>query len=169
MLKFLGVDFYRFSISWPRLLPTGFANKISQDGLKYYNNLINCLLENNIEPVVTIFHWDLPQSLQDLGGWTNPLIVEWFGDYAKVLYESFGDRVKTWITINEPKQIGLFGYGMKRFAPGINRHGIAEYIAAKNIVMAHAKAWHIYNDEYRKTQNGNLFLSFILSIIAKKI
>ncbi|XP_046973082.1 myrosinase 1-like [Vanessa cardui] len=154
MLKFLGVDFYRFSISWPRLLPTGFANKISEPGYEYYNNLINELLENNIEPVVTMFHWDLPQNLQDLGGWANPLISDWFGDYARVLYKLFGDRVKTWITINEPKQIGLFGYGMTRFAPQLNAHGIGEYLAAKQIVLAHARAWHIYDKEFRETQKG---------------
>ncbi|XP_034837123.1 myrosinase 1-like [Maniola hyperantus] len=154
MLKFIGVDFYRFSISWPRILPTGYANKISETGYEYYNNLINKLLANNIEPVVTIYHWDLPQNLQDLGGWANPLIVDWFGDYAKVLYKLYGDRVKSWITINEPKQFGVFGYGMNRFAPRINATGVGEYLAAKNIVLAHARAWHIYDKEFRGMQKG---------------
>ncbi|KAG6464699.1 hypothetical protein O3G_MSEX014674 [Manduca sexta] len=154
MVKFLGVDFYRFSISWSRVLPNGFDNKISTDGMNYYNNLINELLQNGIEPVVTMFHWDLPQRLQDLGGWANPLIVDWFGAYARVLYTLFGDRVKTWITVNEPKQFGIFGYGMKRFAPGINATGIGEYMAVKNILLAHAKAWHIYDKEFRAEQKG---------------
>ncbi|XP_013165796.1 PREDICTED: myrosinase 1-like [Papilio xuthus] len=154
MLKYLGVDFYRFSISWPRILPNGFADKISESGIEYYNKLIDELLSNKIEPVVTMYHWDLPQNLQDLGGWTNPLMADWFEEYSRVLYKSFGDRIKTWITINEPKQIGLFGYGLKRFAPGINAHGIGEYIAAKNIVLAHAKAWHVYDKEFREKQKG---------------
>lgn len=154
MIKYLQVDFYRFSISWPRLLPNGFANKISQDGLNYYNNLINELIKNNIEPVVTIYHWDLPQNLQDLGGWTNPLICEWFEDYARVCFTKFGDRVKTWITINEPKQIGLFGYGLGRFAPGLKMHGVGEYLSAKYIVLAHAKAYRLYDKEFRSKQKG---------------
>ncbi|OWR50268.1 seminal fluid protein CSSFP001 [Danaus plexippus plexippus] len=154
MIKFLGFHFYRFSISWPRLLPDGFTNRISETGREYYNNLINGLLENNIEPIITLYHWDLPQTLQELGGWSNPLIVDWFGDYAAVAYQLFGDRVKTWITINEPKQIGVFGYGMTRMAPALNISGIADYIAAKNMVLAHARAWHIYDKQFRSTQKG---------------
>uniref|UniRef100_A0A2H1V873 SFRICE_008433 n=1 Tax=Spodoptera frugiperda TaxID=7108 RepID=A0A2H1V873_SPOFR len=154
MLKFLGVDFYRFSISWPRVLPTGFANKISEDGIGYYSRLVDELLANGIEPVVTLYHWDLPQSLQDLGGWANPLIADWFEDYARVLYDALGDRVKTWITLNEPKQFIIYGYGMERFAPNIVSAGIGDYIAVKNALMAHAKAWHLYDKEYREKQKG---------------
>ncbi|XP_072934968.1 myrosinase 1-like isoform X2 [Epargyreus clarus] len=154
MLKFLSVDFYRFSISWPRILPTSFPNKISEAGLTYYNNIINELLVNNIEPVITLYHWDLPQNLQDLGGWANPLIVDWFEDYARTMYQLFGDRVKTWITINEPKQIAIYGYGLPRLAPGINSHGIGDYLAVKHVVMAHARAWHVYDKEFRAKQKG---------------
>ncbi|XP_059050571.1 myrosinase 1-like [Achroia grisella] len=154
MIKFLGVSVYRFSISWPRLLPDGFANKISKEGTEYYNNLINGLIENGIEPVATMYHWDLPQKLQDLGGWANPDIAVWFEDYARVLYELFGDRVKTWITLNEPKQFAVFGYGMSRFAPALNMGGIAEYLVAKNLLLAHARAWHLYDKEFRSTQKG---------------
>lgn len=154
MMKFLEVQFYRFSISWPRLLPTGYSHKISEDGVTYYNNLINELLANGIEPIVTMYHWDLPQVLQDLGGWANPHIVEYFEDYARVLYELFGDRIKTWITLNEPKQFGIFGYGSKRFAPGIDAKGIGEYLAVKNMLLAHARAWHLYDKEFRDKQKG---------------
>ncbi|KOB58201.1 Glycoside hydrolase [Operophtera brumata] len=133
MIKFLGVHFYRFSISWPRLFPNGFTNKISEDGRRYYDNLIDELLANGIDPIVTMYHWDLPQSLQDLGGWANPLIADWFEDYARTMFSLFGDRVKTWVTLNEPKQIGIFGYGMTRFAPGLDMAGIADYLAVKNI------------------------------------
>ncbi|XP_075986680.1 myrosinase 1-like [Anticarsia gemmatalis] len=154
MLKYLGVDFYRFSISWPRVLPNGFANVISKSGIDYYNKVIDELLENGIEPIVTIYHWDLPQNLQDLGGWANPLITEWFEDYARVLYEEFGDRVKTWITMNEPKQFAVFGYGTFRFAPNIVSRGIGDYMAIKNLLLAHARAWHLYDKEYRDKQKG---------------
>uniref|UniRef100_A0A2A4JEG9 Beta-glucosidase n=1 Tax=Heliothis virescens TaxID=7102 RepID=A0A2A4JEG9_HELVI len=154
MLKFLGVDFYRFSVSWPRILPTGFSNKVSEEGIAYYNRLIDELLENGIEPVVTIFHWDLPQSLQDLGGWPNPNIVDWFEDYARVLYDAFGDRVKTWVTLNEPKQFLIFGYGQNRFAPDVLSPGIGDYMGVKNALLAHARAWHLYNNEYREKQKG---------------
>jgi beta-glucosidase len=92
-----------------------------------------------------------------LGGWANPLIGQWFEDYSRVLFDLYADRVKTWITLNEPKQFGLFGYGMKRFAPGINAHGIGEYIVAKNLVVAHARAWHLYDKEYRSKCQGKCY------------
>ncbi|XP_045533104.1 myrosinase 1-like isoform X2 [Pieris brassicae] len=168
MLKFLGVDFCRFSVSWPRLFPNGFVNTTSQVGVEYYNNLINELIENKIEPVVTLYHWDLPQNLQDLGGWANPLIVEWFEDYSRAVYKLFGDRVKLWITINEPKQIGLYGYGDNRFAPRVNAHGIGEYIVAKNIVLAHARAWHVYDKEFRKNQQEGGFPEDVKRRVALK-
>lgn len=74
-------------------MPTGFSDYINFEGIQYYGNVINEMTEKNITPVVTIYHWDLPQKLQELGGWTNPLIVNWFVDYAKVLFTAFGDRV----------------------------------------------------------------------------
>ncbi|CAH0683986.1 unnamed protein product [Chilo suppressalis] len=159
LMKELGIDFYRFSVSWSRILPNGFADKINQPGLDYYNNLINEMLDNNITPFVTIYHWDLPYNLQKLGGWTNPLIVEWFRDYAKILFDRFGDRVKFWMTINEPKQICYEGYGSDLKAPFLNATGIAEYICAKNILLAHAKVYHLYDESYRKIQNGTIGIS----------
>ncbi|GBP32558.1 Myrosinase 1 [Eumeta japonica] len=154
MVKFMNVDFYRFSISWPRILPNGFANHVNSKGVDYYNKIIDRLIELGVEPVATIFHWDLPQNLQDLGGWTNPNVAEWFEDYARVLYENFGDRVKTWITINEPKQICVYGYGMNIMAPAMNIGGIAEYMSIKNMLLAHARAWHLYDREFREKQKG---------------
>lgn len=155
MMKYLGIDFYRFSVAWTRILPTGFANFINQEGIDYYNKLIDELIANGIEPMLTIYHWDLPQSLQDLGGWANPHIADWFEDYARVLYEAFGDRVKTWITINEPKQLAIFGYGMARFAPDIVSPGIGDYMAVKHVLLAHARAYHLYDKVYRKEQKGD--------------
>ncbi|XP_061723363.1 myrosinase 1-like isoform X1 [Cydia pomonella] len=159
MAKELGLDFYRFSISWTRILPNGFPSKINQHGINYYNNIINKLLENGIEPLVTMYHWDLPENLQQLGGWTNPLIVTWFHDYAKVLFSKFGDRVKRWITINEPKQICYEGYGSDGKAPFLNATGVGEYICSKNVLLAHAKVYHLYDDTYRKLQNGTIGIS----------
>ncbi|XP_050670528.1 myrosinase 1-like isoform X2 [Leptidea sinapis] len=159
MLRELGVDFYRFSLSWTRILPTSFPDKINKAGVEYYNNLIDELLKYNIQPVVTIYHWDLPQKLQNLGGWANPDIVDWYGDYAKVVFALFGDRVKYWITINEPYQICHFGYGGTTLAPALNYSGEADYSCAKNLLLAHARAFHIYDKEFRITQNGIIFIT----------
>ena len=160
MLRELGVDFYRFSLSWTRILPTGFPDKINPAGVEYYNNLINELLMYNIEPVVTIYHWDLPQNLQDMGGWENPNILQWYGDFARTVFELFGDRVKYWITINEPSEICLFSYEIGVLAPGISSSpGISNYLCAKNLLLAHATAYHIYDEEFRPHQNGVIFIT----------
>ncbi|KAJ8973207.1 hypothetical protein NQ317_018956 [Molorchus minor] len=159
LLKDLGVNHYRFSISWPRVLPTGYANmllinKINEPGIAYYKNLITALKENNIEPVVTLYHWDLPQHLQELGGWPNPKIADYFADYARLAFREFGEDVKYWTTFNEPKQICQFGYGTGLFAPGISTSGVGDYLCVRTVLLAHAKAYHIYDEEFREKQNG---------------
>lgn len=160
MLRELGVDFYRFSLSWTRILPTSFPDEINEAGVAYYNNLINELLKYNITPIVTIYHWDLPQKLQDMGGWPNPYIVDWFADYARTAFRLFGDRVKYWVTINEPYQVCHYAYGDRLLAPALNIKGVAEYLCAKNLLLAHAKAFHIYDEEFRTSQRGTIFISF---------
>lgn len=102
MVQELGVEIYRFSISWPRILPNGFTNVINKAGINYYSNLIDELLKRNITPMVTMYHWELPESLQKLGGWANVEMVDLFMDYAELLLKTFGDRVKIWTTFNEP-------------------------------------------------------------------
>ncbi|CAG4954208.1 unnamed protein product [Colias eurytheme] len=159
MIRELGLDFYRFSLSWSRILPTGFPDVINEAGVQYYNNLINELLKYNIIPMVTIYHFDLPQTLQKLGGWSNPHIVDWFGDFSQIVFKLFGDRVKYWVTINEPYYICYEGYGADSMAPQVNVTGIAEYLCAKNVLVAHAKAYHIYDEEFRPTQGGKIFIS----------
>lgn len=154
-MKEVGVDFYRLSIAWARILPNGRTNKVNLPGVAYYTNLFKELKANGIKAMVTLYHWDVPTALQDLGGWTNPLIVDLFADYARLCYELFGEYVDTWITINEPKQICHSGYGAGGFAPDVVSPGIGEYICARNVLLAHAKAWHIYNDEFKSRYNGN--------------
>ncbi|CAH0564482.1 unnamed protein product [Brassicogethes aeneus] len=158
MLKELGVDFYRFSIAWTRILPSGFINTINWDGVKYYNNLIDELLKNNIEPMVTLYHWDLPQTLQELGGWTNPIMEEYFAEYARLCFKLFGDKVKLWTTINEPRLVCLMGYGINVMAPAYNNTGIGDYLCGHTLLKAHARAYHIYDDEFRKDQKGKIFI-----------
>ncbi|XP_072948367.1 myrosinase 1-like [Epargyreus clarus] len=155
----LGLDFYRFSTAWTRLLPTGFSNEISKDGVNYYNNLINGLLEKNIKPIITLYHWDLPQRLQDLGGWTNPLIADWFEQYADVVFRLFGDRVKMWVTINEPLLMCDFNYNTGTLAPRIKDPDTATYLCTKHVLIAHAKAWRLYDRKYRHKYHGILSIA----------
>lgn len=161
MVHELGVDIYRFSISWPRILPTGWTNEINQLGLQYYDNLITELEKYNVTPMVTIYHWDLPQKLQDLGGWTNPHIIDYYTDYASVLFKHFAHRVKFWVTFNEPMQTCLEGYGGTYRAPALNRHGIAEYLCTHNLLKAHASVYHLFDEKYRHLVDGK-FLTYYL-------
>merc|ERR1712018_616978 len=140
LLKAMGMTSYRFSIAWTRILPNGIG-EVNQAGIDYYNNLIDELLANDIEPAVPLYHWDIPQALQDTladpenpesGGWLNPAVADWFEEYAGVCFAAFGDRVKTWITLNEPKETSLQGYGNGAMAPGIVGMGTTAYLAAHN-------------------------------------
>lgn len=158
MIKNLGLQFYRFSLSWTRILPTGFPNRINPLGLQYYNKLIDELLKIGVQPMVTIYHWELPQNLQELGGFANPQIAKWLSDYARVVFEQFGDRVKFWITINEAKQVCRFGYGVGRLAPGVNASGVADYLCTHNLLKAHAEIYHLYDEEFRPRQKGKSIL-----------
>ncbi|XP_066497099.1 lactase/phlorizin hydrolase [Hoplias malabaricus] len=154
-LKKLRVNHYRFSISWPRIMPDGTRKNINKAGLNYYHRLIDALLAANIKPQVTLYHWDLPQALQDVKGWENCTIVERFKDYADVVFSNLGDKVKFWITVNEPYNIANIGHGYGTAAPGISlRPGTAPYIVAHNLLKAHAEAWHLYNNKYRALQGG---------------
>ncbi|KAK5638885.1 hypothetical protein RI129_013180 [Pyrocoelia pectoralis] len=156
LIKSMGLEQYRFSISWPRILPYGYANHINLRGVQYYNELIDELIANGITPVVTLYHWELPQIFQELGGWTNALIVEWFEQYARVVFDHFGDRVKLWITINEPKQICWFAYSNGSLAPGLEISGIADYICARNVLLSHARTFHLYKNFYQSVQKGKI-------------
>uniref|UniRef100_A0A8C0H6P5 Lactase n=1 Tax=Chelonoidis abingdonii TaxID=106734 RepID=A0A8C0H6P5_CHEAB len=156
LLRGLQSKLYKFSISWPRIFPTGIRNSFSPQGVNYYNKLINSLLDSNIEPMVTLFHWDLPQTLQHLGGWQNESIIDTFADYADFCFATFGDLVKFWITFHEPWVISYAGCGTGQHPPGITGPGVASYKVAHSVIKAHAKAWHLYDDRYRSQQHGKV-------------
>lgn len=137
IMKDIGVDSYRFSLSWPRILPTG-TGQVNQAGLDFYRRLIDALLDADITPNATLYHWDLPQTLQDLGGWANRDVANWFGDYAALVFESLGDVVPRWATLNEPIAIWV-GYGMGTFAPGIADEKIGKQ-AMHHALLAHGRA-----------------------------
>ncbi|MGZ5399707.1 MAG: GH1 family beta-glucosidase [Nocardioides sp.] len=117
LMKQLGAGGYRFSISWPRIQPTG-AGKVNPKGLAFYDRLVDGLLEAGIEPMATLFHWDLPQGLQDDGGWLNRDTIERFADYADIVGSALADRVVHWIPVNEPNVVTLMGHGLGVHAPG---------------------------------------------------
>ncbi|XP_077982899.1 cytosolic beta-glucosidase-like [Glandiceps talaboti] len=163
LLKELGVKHYRFSIAWSRILPEGTLSKINQAGIVYYRRLISALVEADIEPVVTLFHWDLPQSLQDVGGWSNDILAVHFNNYAELCYIEFGDWVKKWITFNEPSIFAKAGHEFGIHAPGFKHQGSTVYRVAHNILKAHAKAWHTYNRKYREKHKGQVGITLVSS------
>nr|XP_020500398.2 lactase-phlorizin hydrolase-like [Labrus bergylta] len=156
LLRGLNVNTYQFSISWARIFPSGQRGSQSEKGVLYYDKLINALIESGIQPVVTLYHWDLPQALQDYGGWTNASIVEAFKDYADFCFSRFGDRVKTWNTFSSPWVVSHAGYGTGEHPPGVKDYVVASYKVTHNILKSHAEAWHVYNDRYRKAQGGEV-------------
>ncbi|XP_076259863.1 myrosinase 1-like isoform X1 [Rhynchophorus ferrugineus] len=159
ILKQLGLKVYRFSISWPRILPNGTPTQINQAGINYYKSLIKELKAAGIEPLVTLYHWDLPQHLLLLGGWMNPRLADYFGDYARIVFKNLGDDVKYWITLNEPGSTCTQGYESGTHAPGLNLTGEAVYQCSYVSLLAHAKAYHIYDTEFREKQGGKITLN----------
>ncbi|KAK4858730.1 hypothetical protein QYF36_021152 [Acer negundo] len=157
----LGFTAYRFSISWSRIFPDGLGTKVNEEGITFYNNIIDALLEKGIQPYVTLYHWDLPLHLHEsMGGWVNKEIVKYFGIYADTCFASFGDRVKKWITINEPMQTAVNGYDIGIFAPGRCQQSSTEpYLAAHHQILAHATAFSIYWSKYKDNQGGQVGLS----------
>ncbi|XP_077157828.1 beta-klotho [Paroedura picta] len=160
-LDFLGISSYHFSISWPRLFPTGMVTAVNEKGLHYYNRLLDALVRRQIEPVVTLYHWDLPLALQEeYGGWKNESLIGIFSDFAKFCFQAFGDRVKYWITIHNPYLVAWHGYGTGIHAPGERRERTAVYTVGHNLIKAHARIWHLYDEHFRPHQKG--FLSITL-------
>ncbi|RSH91345.1 hypothetical protein EHS25_009644 [Saitozyma podzolica] len=152
----LGVNSYRFSISWPRVVPLGGRDDpINEQGLQFYSDLVDELLKHNIIPFVTLFHWDLPQGLHErYGGWLNKdEVVADYVRYARVCFERLGDRVKHWLTFNEPWCIAGHGYGYGQFAPG-HKSNTEPWIVGHNVIVAHAHASKLYRDEFKAKQGG---------------
>lgn len=138
LMQSLGLEAYRFSISWPRVIPQGFGPP-NERGLDFYDNLVDGLLEANITPFVTLYHWDLPQALQDKGGWANRATVDAFVEYADAVVARLGDRVTHWITHNEPQVAAFVGHFEGRHAPGIQDPRIALQVA-HHLLLSHGRA-----------------------------
>ncbi len=138
LMQEIGLKGYRFSISWPRVLPTG-RGKINPAGLDFYDRLVDGLLAVGIQPFVTLYHWDLPQALQEIGGWGNRDVAYWFADYAVLIGRRLGDRVKNWITHNEPWVVAFLGYLNGYHAPGLTDPRLALQ-ASHHLLLSHGEA-----------------------------
>ena len=139
LMKTMGLNAYRLSISWPRILPNGIG-EVNEEGLDFYDRLIDELLANGITPYITLFHWDFPHELFLKGGWLNPDSSDWFAEYTKVIVERFSDRVSHWITQNEPQcYIGL-GHGNGYHSPGLKLSNSDILLASHNSLLAHGKS-----------------------------
>lgn len=145
-MKQLHLDSYRFSVAWTRIIPDGDGG-VNPEGIAFYNSLIDELLAAGIEPMLTIYHWDLPQALQDKGGWLNPESVKWYTRYAEVLFDNFGKKVKKFITFNEPFVFTDFGYVTGSFPPGIKGDYRSKLIAAHHVLMSHGSAVRLYRSK----------------------
>jgi beta-glucosidase len=138
----LGLNAYRFSASWSRVLPEG-RGRVNPPGLGFYERLVDALLEQGIQPMLTLYHWDLPAALDRLGGWLNPDSAHWFADYAQLLFQALDDRVKLWVTLNEPWVVVDGGYLHGVLAPG-QRNLFAAPRASHHLLRAHAAAVQAY-------------------------
>ncbi len=138
LLADLGVDLYRFSVAWPRVQPTG-AGTPNPEGLDFYDRLVDTVLAAGIEPALTLYHWDLPQALEDTGGWRVRDTAHRFAEYARIVADRLGDRVGRWITLNEPFCTAFVGHAVGRHAPG-TREGTPALAAAHHLLLAHGLA-----------------------------
>jgi beta-glucosidase len=163
LMSDIGLQAYRFSVSWPRVLPDG-VGAINQKGLDFYSNLVDRLLEKNITPWVTLFHWDFPYELYCRGGWLNRDSADWFADYTAIIVDSLSDRVSNWCTLNEPQvYIGL-GHHQGTHAPGLEM-GVGEALrAGHHTLLAHGKAVQVIRARAKKdpfisaSHAGNFFM-----------
>ena len=142
LMKRLGLTAYRFSIAWARILPQG-RGAVNAGGLGFYERLVDTLLEHGIQPMATLYHWDMPAALDDRGGWLNPDVADWFADYASVMFKRLDDRVKLWATLNEPWVVTDGGYLHGALAPG-HKSRFEAPIASHQLLRAHGKAVQAY-------------------------
>ena len=155
LIRELNIPNFRFSISWPRIMPTG-VHPVNQAGIEYYNKIIDSLLASGIEPWITLYHWDLPHALETKGGWTNRESVSWFSEYVEVCAQYFGDRVKNWMVINEPSVFTGAGYFLGIHAPG--KKGITNYLKAMHhVTLATAAGAKILRNRIPEANIGTTF------------
>lgn len=144
IMRDIGLRAYRFSIAWPRVFPSGYG-AVNAPGLSFYDRLVDGLLEAGIEPMVTLYHWDLPQALEDQGGWATPTIAEHYAEYAETLFRTLGDRAKRWITFNEPWVFHWVGSALGIHAPG--RQDMASaLLGGHHTLRAHGEAVRRFRD-----------------------
>jgi beta-glucosidase len=117
LVKKLGFDVFRFSIAWSRILPKG-TGRVNQKGIEFYHKVIDTCIANGVQPWITLYHWDLPQALQEQGGWKNREIINWFSEYVNVCTKEYGNKVKNWMVLNEPLAFTALGYLLGVHAPG---------------------------------------------------
>lgn len=144
LMASMGLSAYRFSIAWARVLPKG-RGRVNAKGLAFYDRLIDELLKRDIQPFITLYHWDLPLELENKGGWLNDDTARWFGDYSDLMFRAFCDRVPYWMTINEPAVIMEKGYVLGVYAPG-HRNSAEAPTVARNLLLAHGHAVQAYRD-----------------------
>jgi beta-glucosidase len=157
LMQHLGLRSYRFSIAWPRVQPAG-TGRVNQKGLDFYRRLVDGLLQRGIHPMATLYHWDLPQPLQDRGGWPNREIAKWFAAYAEVVFHALGDTVSSWITLNEPWVVANLGYRSGSDAPGIRdpqqaTQAIHHLLLGHGLAVQAFRALHLQGSEVGITLN----------------
>jgi beta-glucosidase len=152
LMKSLGLNAYRFSIAWPRVLPNG-SGQINEAGIDFYSQLVDGLLEVGLRPFATLYHWDLPQALQDKGGWPSRMVVDAFVEYTDIITRALGDRVKDWITLNEPWVSAFVGYKDGRHAPG--HTNLDEAIAASHhLLLSHGRSVPVIRSNVKDANVG---------------
>jgi beta-glucosidase len=174
LMKDMNMDAYRFSISWSRVFPKG-VGEVNWEGVKYYDSLIDNLLKLNIEPYVTLYHWDMPQALEDsIGSWLSPQIVEAFTRYARFCFERWGPKVKHWITFNEIHSFAGAGYETGDMPPGrcsdrklcsAGNSDSEPYLVSHHALLSHAHAVDIYRKEFKV--NVQLAIRIVFSNLQK--
>ena len=152
LMSDLGVDAYRFSVAWARVLPTGIG-EVNEQGLDFYDRLVDTLLDAKINPYITLYHWDLPQALQDKGGWENPESIEWYSNYVDLMTRTLGDRISEWTTFNEPFVVSMVGNLFGAHAPG-KRDPVAAYTVAHHLMLSHGAAVPIIRNNVENAQVG---------------
>ena len=154
LLKNLGVNSYRFSISWSRIFPTSSNKNPNIEGIDFYQKLVDTLLENKIIPFITLNHWDIPQWLEDLGGWSDRIILNHYIDYSDTVSKYLGDRVKNWITHNEPWCISNNGYLSGVFPPGLVDNGTKYFASIHHLLLSHGMSIPIIKENSKKCEIG---------------